>query len=240
MENRQPTIEGDLALVPLGRDAKHGYAKLYHSDYNVLMARGISGNWTLSNGYVVVTVPGSLTATGPLAGQFSPKRGPTGGDNHLQSKPRQEYVARLLMGANDQEIRYADNDTTNLIRENLSAHERELGTSDANKSFPYLGVPGSFGAAMSSLSHRFLDRGGHYDHPDRRSFKIIYNPFAIDKAKQRDRARIEADPVLKAEHDKAEATKTRLIELEQKRLEEAKANPKALRYGLLGKLKDQN
>ncbi len=245
MLNRPINIEGDIALVPLGPDGKHGCARIYLADYNYLTSRGISGNWTLNgSGYVVVTVPGTYTEAGSIGGEFSRRRGAVGGDNHMKGKPSKEYVARLLLNANDEEVRYADNDPTNLIRENLSKHPREFGTQDASKKFPYLGVPGSVNTAMSSLRHRFLDRKGRYDEPQRPGITYVFNPFEVDKLKQERKARFEhlmaTDPKF-AERVAIERRKRELfLKIEQEKRAARKANPKPPKYSIWGKLKDQD
>jgi len=164
MKNREPTIEGDIAYVPLGIEAKNGHAKICHADYNYLLGRGISGNWTLSNGYVVVSVQGKV-AEKVLTAKHGLTKGhlfkePNYGVRFDQGKPRQEYVARLLLNAKDEEIRYGDGDRTNLLRENLSKHPRDFGTYDASKSFPYLGYEAATdptGLSLKALSSHVLD-----------------------------------------------------------------------------------
>jgi hypothetical protein len=102
-------VDKEIALVPLGRGGKHGTASLYHDDYKLLKKLGISGNWTLIAGkYVGVTV----------------------------KSRNNEYVARLILDAKDQAVKYLDGDATNLRRDNLTLVKREFGNKEARSGIP--------------------------------------------------------------------------------------------------------
>lgn len=90
---RVPRIVGNIAYVPLGKDGKHGEAKIFLEDYQRLMEKGISPNWFAHSpkGYVSVFI------------------------KHI---PRS--IARLLLDVpRAMVVKYKDGDITNLLRDNL-------------------------------------------------------------------------------------------------------------------------
>jgi hypothetical protein len=93
--NRVPRIEGAIAYVPLGKDGKHGEAKISLEDYQWLMEKGISPNWFAQapKGFVGVYV-------GYVA----------------------KSIARILLDLpRNLVIKHKDGDLTNLLRDNLEA-----------------------------------------------------------------------------------------------------------------------
>lgn len=91
--NRVPRIEGNIAYVPLGKDGKHGEARIFLEDYQWLIEKGISPNWFAQapKNFVAVYV------------------------GHIA-----KAVSRILLDLpRNQIVKHKDGDLTNLLRDNL-------------------------------------------------------------------------------------------------------------------------